>query len=110
MLSAHSPRTPSLSLSDCKKSYAARLEKQNDRMDENEPVAPSYSVQLEYVTPMSQNGQVNKAANITNAACQQHVSNKDLALNQPARDNVVNIQLNYDINQALDLKLWDGDF
>ena len=99
-----------MSLSDCEEDYATRLEKQNDRMDEDEPVAPSNSVQLEYMTPKSQNGQVSKAANITNVACQQHVSNEDPALNQPAGNNVVNIQLNYDINQALDPESQDGKF
>jgi len=79
-------------------------------MDEDEPVAPSSSVQLEYATSSSQNGQVSKAANITNAACQQHVSNEVPALNQPAGSNVVNIQLNYDINQALEPESWDGEF
>jgi len=45
-----------------------------------------------------------------NAACQQHGSNKDLVLNQPNTNNVFNIQLNYDINQALDTESWDSDF
>jgi len=69
-LSVHNPKTLSMSSSDCKKYYATRLEKQNDRMDEDEPVAPSSSVQLEYETSSSQNGQVSKAANVTNTACQ----------------------------------------
>jgi len=50
-------------------------------MDKDKPVTPSSSVQLECATPSSQNGQVSKVANITNAACQQHVSNEVLALN-----------------------------
>ena len=79
-------------------------------MDKDKPVTSSSSVQLEYVTSSSQNGQVNKTANITNISCHQHVSNKVLALNQPARSNVVNIQLNYDINQALKPESWDGEF
>ncbi len=33
-----------------------------------------------------------------------------LALNQPARSNMVIIQLNYDINQALEPESWDGEF
>ena len=45
-----------------------------------------------------------------NAAYQQHSSNEDPALNQPNTNNVFNAQLNYDINQALDLESWDGDF
>ena len=34
----------------------------------------------------------------------------DSALNQPPVNNVVNIELNYDINQALDPESWNGDF
>ena len=104
VLSTHSPRTPSMFLSDCKEDYTTRLEKQNDKMNKDEPAALSNSIQLKYVTPKSQNGQVSKVANITNTTCQQHVSNEDPALNQLAGNNVINIQLNYDINQALDLE------
>jgi len=99
-----------MSLSNCKKDYATRLEKQNDRMDEGKPVALSSSVQLEYTFSSSQNGQVSKVANVTNAACQQYVSNKVPALNQPAGNNVVNIQLNYDINQTLEPESWNSNF
>ena len=109
-LSAHSPRTALMFSSDYKEDYAIRLDKQNNRMDEDKPVTPSSSVQLEYVTSSSQNGQVSKTANITNTSCHQHVSNKVLALNQPVGSNVVNIQLNYDINQALEPEFWDGEF
>jgi len=38
----------------------------------------------------SQKGQVSKVANNINAVYQQYVSNKALALNQPAGNNVVN--------------------
>ena len=40
-------------LSNCEEDYATRLEKQNDRMDEDKPVAPFSSVQLEYMTSSS---------------------------------------------------------
>ena len=96
--------------SNCEEDYATRLEKQNDRIDEDKPIVPSSSVQLEYMTSSSQNGQVSKMANVTNTLCQQHVSNRVLALNQPAGSNMVIIQLNYDINQALKPESWDGEF
>ena len=108
---AHSPRSPSMSLSEYKKSYAERMERQNDRMNKDEPViATNSSIVLEYVTPESQKGQVSKVANNTSAACQQHVLNEVLALNQPAKNNMVNVQLSYNINQALNPESWDGDF
>jgi len=61
-LSAYCPRTPSLSLSDCNENYTTRIQKESNRMDEDDPVTTSNSVQLEYVTLKSQNGQVNKVA------------------------------------------------
>ena len=49
-----------MSSSECEESYAKCLEKQNDRMNENEPVVasnnkPSHGsqVELEYMTPKS---------------------------------------------------------
>ena len=38
------------------------------------------------------------------------MSNEDLVLNQLSGNNMFNIQLNYDINQALDPESWDGEF
>ena len=52
-LSTYRPRFLLMSLSDYKEDYATRLEKLNDRIDEDEPIALSSSVQLEYVTPSS---------------------------------------------------------
>jgi len=107
--SAHSPRTPSISSSECKESYTECLEKLNDRIDKDKPVVTHNSelsngsqLGLEYMTSKSQTGHVGKAANNSNVTCQQHALNKDPALIQPARCNMFNIQLNYDYNQALD--------
>ena len=41
---------------------------------------------------------------------QQCVPSKDLALNSTPGNSVFNINLKYDINQALDLEEWDSDF
>lgn len=75
-------------------------------MNEDDPVATSNSIQLKYMTPKSQNGQVSKAANNSKVAGQQYVANKEpvLNINLPSGNNVINVQLNYDINQALDLE------
>ena len=64
------------------------------------------------MTPKSQKGQVSKVANSSKVAGQQCVANKEptLNINPPSENNVVNVQLNYDINQALDLESWDSDF
>lgn len=109
-LSTHSPRTSSMSSSDCKEEYAVRVKRISDRIDENKPVTSSDSIQLKYATSKSQNSLVSKVANNTSSTCQQHVSNVDLTLNLPQVNNVVNVQLNYNINQALDLKSQNGEF
>jgi len=43
---------------------------------------------------------------------QQHVENVGLAINNKTagNDNMFNIQLNYNINQALDSESWDSNF
>ena len=80
-------------------------------MDKDESVILSNStIQLEYKTQRSQQGSTSKAAKTTTAIYQQHVINEILALSHPTRNNVVNIQLSYDINQALEPESWDGDF
>ena len=72
----------------------------------------SNSLQLKYVTFKSQDKPVSKAANTNNDSRQQYVANKDLALNTNSLlgNNMVNVQLNYNINQALDLESWNGNF
>jgi len=68
--SVHSLRTLSISLSECKESYAENIERQNNRMNEDKPVVLTNSTTaLEYMTPESQKGQVSKAANNINTAC-----------------------------------------
>jgi len=66
--SAHCPRTPSLSSSDCDKDYVMRVQKASNRMDEDNPVATSDSIQLEYTNPKGQNGLVSKVADNTSPA------------------------------------------
>jgi len=75
--SAYSPRTLSISLSECEESYTERLEKLNDRIDEDKPViiynselSNGSQLGLEYITPKSQTGHVGKVANSSNVACQ----------------------------------------
>ena len=52
-LSTHSPRTSSMSSSDCKEEYAVRVKRISDRIDEDKPVTSSDSIQLEYATSKS---------------------------------------------------------
>jgi len=89
-----------------------RVQKESDRMDEDNPVATSNSPQLEYATSKSQENQVSKAADPNNNSRQQCVVNADPALNNISllSNNIVNIQLSYNIDQTLDPELWDSNF
>jgi len=64
------------------------------------------------VTPKNKSNQVSKAAEPLTNTRQQCVENIDSAINNNImhNDNVFNIQLNYNINQVLDPKSWDGNF
>jgi len=109
-LSAHRSRSPSMSLSECNKKYHVHVKRDSDRMEENEPVISVGSIQVEYTSQKGRNGQVSKVADNTNNTHHQHVSNKDPVLSLPSSNNVFNIQLSYDIDQALDPESWDGNF
>jgi len=63
--STHRPRTLSLSSNDCDEDYATRVQRESDRIVEDNPVAPTNSLQLEYISPKSQDNQVSKVANLT---------------------------------------------
>jgi len=109
-LSTYRPRSPSMFLSECNEKYHIRVKKKSNRMDEDEPATSTDSIQVEYTSQKGRNGQVSNVADNTNNICHQHVSNKDLASSLLSGNNVFNIQLSYDINQALDLESWDGNF
>ena len=46
--SMHHSKTLSLFLSNCDENYATRVQRESDRMIENNPIAPTNSPQLEY--------------------------------------------------------------
>jgi len=60
--STHHPRTPLLSSSDYDEDYIMRVQKASNRMNEDNPVTTSNSIQLEYTNPKGQNGLVSKVA------------------------------------------------
>jgi len=105
-------RTLLLSSSKCLKDYHTRVQQESDKMVENEPNVLSDSPQLEYITPKSQN---NKVSGVTDMTCnlrQQCVTSDTLAFNTfvDSNNNVFNMQLQYNINQALNPEFWDGNF
>ena len=109
-LSMYRPRSPSISSSKCSEEYYIYVKKASDRMDENEPVGFIDSIKLEYVSYRGQKDQVSKVTNIANNMLQQCVPNKDQAPNLLPSNNMFNINLNNDIDQALDLEEWDSKF
>ena len=71
-------------------------------MDKDKLVRSISSIKLEYESQRGKKDQVSKATDSTNNTLQQHDPNKDKAPNSTRDNNVFNIKLNYDINQALD--------
>ena len=103
-------RSPSISSSKCSDEYHVRVKKISDRMDEDEPVRSIDSIKLEYASQGGQKDQVSMATNTTSNMMHQHVSNVDWASEPTSDNNVFNINLNYNIDQALNLEEWDGEF
>ncbi len=68
------------------------------------------SIRLEYATQEGQNNQDSKAANTSLNIRQQYAPTVGPALNSPPGENVFDVQLNYDLDQTLDLESWDSNF
>ena len=107
-----SSRTPSISSSKCDEEYLARVQCKSDNMVEDNQIVPFDSLQLGYTTSNSQDNQVSKTTDYTTNIRQQHIEHDVPVLNNNMADknNVFNVQLQYNINQALDLESWDGNF
>jgi len=101
-LSMHKHRSPSISSSECSEDYHVHVKRDSNRMDENEPVGSISSIKVEYVFQRGQKDQISKAADTTNDTLQQCVPSEDLVLNSTPGNSMFNINLNYNINQALD--------
>ena len=109
------PSSRSLSSSSDKsnKVYLIRVQYKSDNMDQDDPVTPSNSPQLKYVTPNRQESCISKVADTPSNMRKQCGQNIAPTINNNTMANngeVINIQLNYDIDQALDPELWSGEF
>ena len=113
-VSIHRSRSPSMSSSKCDKEYHIHIQRESDRMVEDnndtKPANSISSIRLEYVTQEGQNNQVGKVADTSLNIKQQHVPTAGPILNSLSGENVFNVQLNYDPDQALDSESWDGNF
>ena len=93
--------------------YLDWIQKESDKMVQDEPAATSDSVQLEYAIPKVQYLNVSKVANTLSNMRTKHIYNVAPTCSNSTMDNsndIINIQLNYDVNQALNQDLWDGEF
>jgi len=93
--------------------YAARVQRESNSMDQDNPAVPTDSPQIEYEPPKEKDARVSKAADSNSNMRKQYSQSIALALNNSTAEdngNIFNVQLNYDVNQALDLESWDGDF
>ena len=101
-LSMYKPRSSLISSSKCSKDYHICVKRKSDRMNENEPVSSIGSIKIEYASQEGHKDQISKVTGTTNNMFQQYVSSKDWNLNPSQGNSIFNINLNYNIDQALD--------
>ena len=109
-LSVYKLRTSSMSSSKCDEEYHIYIKRNSNRMEKDKPVTSIDSIQIEYISQKGRNGQVSKIANSTNNMNHQCITNENPTSSSLSSNNMFNMQLNYDINQTLDLESWDGKF
>ena len=96
-----------------KEEYIIRVQHKSNRMVEDKQNVPFNSPLLEYAMQRNQTKQVSEATNNMNNMGQQHVIHDALALNSNNMvidNNMFNVQLQYNINQALDPESWNSNF
>jgi len=87
--------------------HVARVQRESDSMDQDNPTVLTDSPQIEYESPREKDACVSKVADSNSNIKKQCGQSIALALNNSTAEdngNVFNVQLNYDVNQALDLE------
>ena len=87
--------------------YAKQMERNNAFADKD--VEPVNSSQLSYTTN-NKEIQSSRAAELLTTIMSQCVNNKEPMHSTYENNNIFNIPLNYDINQARDSNFWDSNF
>ena len=87
--------------------YAKQMERNNTFADKD--VEPVNSSQLSYATN-NKEIQSSRAAELLTTIMSQCVNNKEPMHSTYEDNNIFNIPLNYDINQARDSNFWDSNF
>ena len=104
----HSMPSSRSSLSSSDKSiqeYVARVQRESNSIDQNNSAVLTNSLQIEYESPREKDAHVSKVADSNSNIRKQCGQSIALALNNSTAEdngNVFNVQLNYDVNQALD--------
>jgi len=88
--------------------YAKHMERNNDFVDK--VVEPVNSSQLSYITNNNQEIQSSRAAELLTNMGPQCVNNEELSHSNHEDNNMFNIQLNYNIDQAIDPDSWNRNF
>jgi len=88
--------------------YAECIERNNYFVDK--VVEPVNSFQLLYITNNNQEIQSSRAAELSTNMRPQCVNNEELSCSNHKDNNMFNIQLNYNINQAMDPNSWNRNF
>jgi len=101
-LSMYKSRSPSISLSESKEKYHICIQRISNKMNENNSIPKSNNNQVENTTQNKGKNLGSKVADNVSNILHQCISNEVPALYPPSGSNVFNIQLNYNINQALD--------
>ena len=113
-LTIHPSKPPSntdkMSVMEGSVDYTRKMERQNNNLDEDKVQEPIDSSQLSYVTQKSQDNKSSRVANLSTNIESQHVNNVEHTHNNQDDNNMFNIQLNYNINQAIDPDSWDSNF
>ena len=87
------------------KKYVVRVQRESNSIDQDNSTVLTDSPQIEYKSPREKDAYVSKVADSNSNIRKQYGQSIALALNNSTAEdnsNVFNVQLNYDVNQALD--------
>jgi len=106
--SANSSNLDIMSVTNGLVDYDEHMERNNNFV--HKVVKPVNSSQLSYITNNNQKIQSSRVAELSTNMEPQHINNEELFHSNHMDNNMFNIQLNYNIDQAKDPDSWDGNF
>lgn len=103
----------SFSSNKSEKLYLDQMQKERDKMVQNKHVTIFDSFQLRYTTPKRQNQNISKVADTLLNMRNEYVHNivfTCINTTMENSNNIINIQLNYNVNWTLNQNSWDSEF